>query len=47
MDRGAWKATVPGVAKSKIQLNKHTHTCTHAHAQGKERTRMISFNLGR
>ena len=47
MDRGAWQATVPGVAKSKIQLNKHTHTCTHAHAQGKERTRMISFNLGR
>ena len=41
MDRGAWQATVQGVAKSEIQLNKHTHTCTQAHAQGKERTRMM------
>ena len=29
MDRGAWRATVPGVAKSQTQLsNQHTHTVT-------------------
>ena len=47
MDRGACQAAVQGVAKSEIQLNEHTHTCTHTHAQGKERTRMVGFNLGR
>ena len=26
MDRGAWKATVLGVAKSQIQLSTHMHT---------------------
>ena len=26
MDRGAWWATVCGVAKSRIQLSAHTHT---------------------
>ena len=35
MNRGAWKATVHGVAKSRTQLNTqthaHTHTLTHAH----------------
>ena len=29
MDRGAWQATVHGIAKSQTQLNTHTHT----HAQ--------------
>ena len=51
MHRGAWQATVQGVAKCHIQLNKHTHTHTHTHthrlAQGKERTRMIWFILGK
>ena len=37
MDRGAWWATVHGVAKSRIPLsyqaqNAHTHTHTHTHA---------------
>ena len=27
MDRGAWKATVHGVAKSRIRLSDFTHTC--------------------
>ena len=32
MDRGAWQATVQGVAKSQKQLhNTHTHTHTHTH----------------
>ena len=29
MDRGAWQATVHGVAKSQTRLNTHTHTHTH------------------
>ena len=33
MDRGAWWATVHGVAKSQTQLNySFTHTHTHTHA---------------
>ena len=32
MDRGAWRATVHGVAKSQTRLsNSHTHTHTHTH----------------
>ena len=31
MDRGAWWATVHGVAKGQIQLSTHTHTHTHTH----------------
>ena len=31
MDRGAWQATVHGVAKSWTQLNTDTHTHTHTH----------------
>ena len=31
MDRGAWWATVHGVAKSQTQLSVHTHTHTHTH----------------
>ena len=31
MDRGAWRATVHGVSKSRPQLSTHTHTHTHAH----------------
>ena len=26
MDKGAWRATVPGVVKSQTQLSMHTHT---------------------
>ena len=26
MDRGAWRATVPGVANSQTRLSTHTHT---------------------
>ena len=35
MDRGAWWATVHGVAKSQTHLshNTHTHTHTHTHTQ--------------
>ena len=38
MDRGAWWATVHGVAKSRTRLSKacvrlHTHTHTHTHTQ--------------
>ena len=30
MDRGAWQATVHGVAKNRTQLKQpSTHTCTH------------------
>jgi len=33
MVRGAWRATVHGVAKSWTQLNdSHTHTHTHTHS---------------
>ena len=31
MDKGAWRATVYGVAKSQTQLSAHTHTHTHTH----------------
>ena len=31
MDRGAWQATVHGVAKSWTQLSTDTHTYTHTH----------------
>ena len=32
MDRGAWHATVQGVAKSQTQLKQlNIHTCTHTH----------------
>ena len=31
IDRGAWWATVHGVAKSLTQLSAHTHTHTHTH----------------
>ena len=31
MDRGAWWATVSGVAKSLSRLSTHTHTNTHTH----------------
>ena len=30
MDRGAWQATIHGVAKSQTQLSHWTHTHTHA-----------------
>ena len=39
MNRGAWLATVHGVAKSKTQLSDsytHTHTHTHTHKSGLE-----------
>ena len=32
MDRGAWRATVNGVAMSRTRLSMHTHTHTHTHA---------------
>ena len=36
MDRGAWRATVHGVAKSQTRLSvrAHTHTHTHTHTGG-------------
>ena len=30
VERGAWQATVPGVAKGQIQLSVRTHTCTYS-----------------
>ena len=33
MDRGAWRATVHGVAKSQTLLSTHTHTHTHTHSE--------------
>ena len=33
MDRGAWQATVLGVAKSQTRLSAHTHTHTHTHVE--------------
>ena len=30
MDRGAWEATVHGIAKSQTQLSNFTHTLTHS-----------------
>ena len=34
LDRGAWRATVYGVAKNQIlQSNYHTHTHTHTHTR--------------
>ena len=33
MDRGAWWATVYGIAKSQTQLTTDTHTHTHTHAR--------------
>ena len=37
MVRGAWRATVHGVAKrwTQLSLHKHTHTHTHTHTQRK------------
>ena len=34
MDRGAWQATVHGVAKSGTWLSTHTHTHTHRYGYG-------------
>ena len=34
MDRGAWQATVYGVAKTQTQLSAHTHTNTHTQNYG-------------
>ena len=38
MDRGAWRATVNGVAMSRTRLSMHTHThthtCTHIYVNG-------------
>ena len=31
MNRGAWWATVHGVAKSKMRLSAHVHVCAHTH----------------
>jgi len=31
MDRGAWQATVPGVAELDTRMFTHTHTHTHTH----------------
>ena len=31
MDRGAWQATVHGIAKSQMSMHAHTHTHTHTH----------------
>ena len=31
MNRGAWGATVHGVAKSQTQLGNYTHTYAHTH----------------
>ena len=33
MERGAWRATVHGVAKSRTRLSDFTHTHTHTHTQ--------------
>ena len=38
MDKGAWRATVRGVAKSRTQLSDYTHTHTHTHTHGKFRS---------
>ena len=41
MDRGAWWATLHGVAKSRTRLSKraHTHTHTHTHTHVHTHTR--------
>ena len=31
MDRGAWQATVHGVAKSQMSMHAHTHSHRHTH----------------
>ena len=36
MDRGAWWATVHGIAKGQIRLHDSAHTHTHTHTQTKE-----------
>ena len=36
MDRGAWWATVHGVAKSQTRLSKHTHTIIGEHNKGSQ-----------
>ena len=38
IDRGAWRATVHGVAKSRTQLSTHTHTQTHTHTHKQTHT---------
>ena len=40
MDRGAWRATVHGVAKNWTQLSVHKHTHTHTHNE----TRILKRN---
>ena len=41
MDRGAWRATVHGVAKNWTQLSVHKHTHTHTHTH---ETRILKRN---
>ena len=41
MDRGAWRATVPGVAEShRTEQTHHTHTCLKIQAQAVTRKRI-------
>ena len=45
MDRGAWWATVHGVAKSQTLLSTHTHTHTHTHTRVSEKTVSVDYGF--
>ena len=45
MERGAWQATVHGVAKSQTQLGVRTHTHTHTHMQSTLQGRCSQLRL--
>ena len=57
MDREAWRATVPGVAKSQTRLNTHMHVCkfyfslslshthTHTHIPTRMHIQMYLFSF--
>ena len=43
MDRGAWQATVPGVAELDTHMFTHGHTHTHTHGHTHTRTLKSEF----
>ena len=46
MERGAWRATVPGVSKSQTWLSDWTCTHTHTHTDGYDLVKCVFYSTG-